>query len=196
LALALGLAGACGTSAAPEPIDPGPTSCASARGCVPDEKPRDPGTPVTLTLAASDQSVLEALSLQLEATSTLDAATLLARAPRFDDELGYDPTTALNLPLIQGSALALDEAELGKLEANGFAISKRHAFPNMAYGYKTIYALDLPVYVSLDSILDAVHLSYDKILQTVELASLRADLQTLLRTARARLASGAVAMRR
>jgi hypothetical protein len=193
LLLAMSVLAACGTSAPRAPAAEPAACAATARGCLPDEKPLEPGTPVALTLAAADQAALEALSSELAETDTIDAATLLARAPTFSDELGYDPMTALNLPLIQGSALALDGAELGRLEANGFAISKRHAFPNMAYGYKTIYALDLPVYVSLDSILDAVHLSYDKILQAVELAALRADLKTLLGTARTRLVSGAVA---
>jgi hypothetical protein len=191
LSLTLGLLAGCESSESP---DATPTACGpSARNCVPDERPSEPGTPVALTLASADQQALDALRSELTTTSALDAATLLTHAPRFNDALGYDPTTSLNLQLIQGSELSLDEAELDRLKTHGFAISKRHAFPNMAYGYKTIYALDLPVYVSLDSILDAVHLSYDKVLQAIELDSLRPDLLMLLRTARARLANGAVA---
>ena len=41
-------------------------------------------------------------------------------------------------------------------------------FPTFVYGYKSIYAADLPVYVSADSVLYAAHHSYDKILELVE----------------------------
>ena len=63
---------------------------------------------------------------------------------------------------------------------NGFVISGRQAFPTFVYGYKAIYALDLPVFISADSILQAVHRSYDAILKALEQARLIEALDTLL----------------
>jgi hypothetical protein len=157
------------------------------------EPPLDPGTVVALELPASDQAALAALDSELAPLKGLDASGLAARHPiTFDSKLGYDPRSAKNLELIQASAAALNDQELNKLATQGFAISPRQQYANMAYGYKTIYALDLPVYISLDSILDAVHQSYDQILESLEQASLIPDLHTLLALARKNLASGVV----
>ena len=154
----------------------------------------DPGTPVgSLGLPAERSAELAALESQLGALSTLRAGDLIARrATTFQGELGYDPTTAKNLDLIQASSLALSDHELDKLRAQGFVIVPRHQFPHMAYGYTSLYALDLPVYVSLDSILNAVHLSYDAILKGLEQEQLSKELTTMLGAARAQLARGVV----
>lgn len=102
----------------------------------------------------------------------------------------YEAEQLLGLPLIQGSPLALNEAELEALTAKGFVISDRQSFPSFSYGYQNIYGADLPLYVSADSVLDAVHRSYDDILQALELSVLRPELLALLEGMRARLASG------
>lgn len=152
-----------------------------------------PGTPVTLSLPASDQAALAELDAKLDPLESLDATSLLQqRAIKFSTSLGYDPQAAKNLDLIQASPAALDANELAKLKSQGFVISKRQQYPNMTYGYKTIYSMDLPVYVSLDSILDALHQSYDDILKTLEVYRLIPDLQALLTDARERLNTGAV----
>jgi hypothetical protein len=152
-----------------------------------------PGTRQELSLSGGDQAALDALERELAELEGLTAGQLLDRHPlTYVTELGYDPSTAQYLDLIQASELALDDAELAKLGEQGFVIVPRRAFPHMAYGYKTIYAADLPVYVSLDSILDAVHLSYDAILKDVELAGLIPDLRALLQDARDRLERGVV----
>ena len=69
-------------------------------------------------------------------------------------------------------------------------ISAREEFPSFAYGYKTIYSQDLPVYVSADSILEAVHRSFDQLLALSESAVLIAELSTLLDGMRANLKAG------
>ena len=72
----------------------------------------------------------------------------------------------------------------------GFTISERQRFPSFVYGYQSIYSADLPVYISADSILYAVHESYDELLKAVEYGSLIPTLTRLLTSMRGRLGSG------
>lgn len=94
--------------------------------------------------------------------------------------LDYDPSKAEWLDRIQASSLGLNAGELSTLGKNGFVISDRESFPDFTYGYKTIYFEHLPVYVSADSLLYAVHRSYDALLKSVEQSSLIPTLQNLL----------------
>lgn len=150
--------------------------------------PSDPGTPVAVALTADQQAELDLLRGLVAATSDLGADALLAgRTVPFRGDLGYDPLAAVNLDLVQGSALALDGAELAALGADGFVITDRHRYPHFAYGYQTIYSQDLPVFVSADSILQAVHQSYDAVLAAIEVAALVPELETLLVSMRTRL---------
>jgi hypothetical protein len=148
----------------------------------------DPGAKLQLTPAPSAQVEVDKLHAELAKLKGLSAAELLAQHPmQYTQSLGYDPRAAKNLDLIQASALKLNEAELGKLGQQGFVITPRNQYPNMLYGYQTIYAADLPVFISLDSILDAVHVSYDRILSLLESQNLIAELRTLMTSARARV---------
>jgi len=97
----------------------------------------------------------------------------------------------VGLDKIQASSLKLDDAGLAALGARGFAIGQQHLFPNFAYGYHSIYVEDLPVYVSADSILSAVHHSYDSILKSLELGLLSGELDALLSGMHQRLQGGA-----
>jgi hypothetical protein len=103
--------------------------------------------------------------------------------------LNYDPASAMGLDTIQASALKLNGAELEKLNKNGFVVSKRQQFPSFAYGYKNIYFEDLPVYVSADSILEAVHRTFDYLLKSTEEKVLMGELGAMLGGMRAKLAS-------
>ena len=136
----------------------------------------------------------EALMSQLQAVQGLTADDLVAQYdPGLLPRVSYDPSAAANLSIIQQSALALDSDELDTLNANGFVISTQHQFPSFVYGYETLYMQDLPLYVSADSILHAVHRSYDSILKSVEVRTLIPELQTLLTDMRGQLSSGALA---
>jgi Protein of unknown function (DUF3160) len=182
--IAIGL-GAC-SSATPSDA-PEPPMCSGTNCAPPNETPATPGTPVKLELAATDQAALAAFEADLAPLREASAQSLVNAHPvAFDDTLDYDPKTAAGMELIQASPLALNAEELGKLAEQGFAISARTKFPNMAYGLKTIYASDLPVYISIDPILDAVHNSYDAVLKAVEGAILIPDLLQLLNGARQR----------
>ncbi|HEU4385166.1 MAG TPA: DUF3160 domain-containing protein [Anaeromyxobacteraceae bacterium] len=150
----------------------------------------DSGAPVAVALTAEQQAEVDRLQALLAATSHLDPDALIAqRAVPFRADLGYDPLAAVNLELVQGSALALDGQELAALAADGFVVTDRHRYPHFAYGYQTIYSQDLPVFVSADAILQAVHQSYDAILAMVEHTALVPELHALLASMRARLES-------
>ena len=152
----------------------------------------DPGAPVTLTVPAERAAALQQLKLQVEQDQPTTADAFAARwKPAYRPSLGYDPLKAMHLDLIQASPLRLNDAENAKFGQNGFVISGRQAFPTFFYGYKAIYAADLPVFISADSILYAVHRSYDAILKELEQARLIEALGTLLAGMHQALGSGA-----
>lgn len=152
----------------------------------------DPGTVIPPTqLPPEKQAELDSYLKQAEAAASMTSSDFSSKyAVSFASGLNYDPTQAAGMPLIQASALALDADELAKLGANGFVISEKKHFPTFVYGYQNVYAQDLPVYVSADSIMFAVHKSYDAILKAVELASLAPDLQDLLKSMHSELGKG------
>lgn len=145
----------------------------------------DEAASVQVALSAADQVELGRIEMQLAQLDDLTTSQLLAsRAVTFETDLGYDPLSAAGLSLIQASSLALSQPALDKLATQGFVIVPEHKFPTMGYGYTTIYAEDLPVYVSLDAILDTVHVSYDAILKALESEVLIRELRSLLTQAR------------
>jgi hypothetical protein len=149
----------------------------------------DAGTAVTLAPSAAQTSALTVLNEKIGPAKTMTASSLAAaRAVPFAATLGYDPMAAKNLPLIQGSRVPLDGAELALLAKNGFVISDKKRYPGFVYGYETVYAEDLPVFVSADSIMHAVHRSYDDMLKAVEVERLVPELGALLDSMRTRLA--------
>ncbi|MBK9265729.1 MAG: DUF3160 domain-containing protein [Polyangiaceae bacterium] len=165
------------------------TGCSSS---VENPPPDNQGTPIPpAQLPPDKQAELDSLMKEAQSAASMTSADFSGKyAVSFASGLSYDPTTADGMPLIQASALALDQDELAKLAQNGFVISEKKRFPTFVYGYQSVYAQDLPLYVSADSIMFAVHKSYDAILKAVELASLAPDLQDLLSTMHAELGKG------
>jgi hypothetical protein len=154
----------------------------------------DPGSPVRPTPVPDEAGERARIAALLAAVSGLDTAGLASRYPAvLASTLSYDPRSAANLGLIRGSTVGLNPAEEQVLAQNGFVISDRRKFPTFTYGYANLYADHLPLFVSADSILYAVHRSYDEILKQLEIVSLRPTLKTLLTGMRAALAGGAVA---
>jgi hypothetical protein len=149
------------------------------------------GTPEGPTYEVTDRDEIPAsLAQSLAAAATLDGAGLQQAYPATPLALAADVTNAAGMDLIQRSALALNANELSALAANGLVISARQEFPSFAYGYKTIYSQDLPLYVSADSILEAVHRSFDLFLEQTEDQVLIDELSRLLEGMRANLAAG------
>ena len=146
--------------------------------------PDGPSQPVTAT-----EEVPASLRQALNDASKLDGNALVQTYPApATSALSYDPTTAAGMDLIQGSALALNGNELAALGNNGLVISQRQTFPSFSYGYRTIYSQDLPVYVSADSILDAVHRTFDSLLEQTEQLVLIDQLTQMLDGMRTRIA--------
>lgn len=127
------------------------------------------------------------LSQALKLAASMDGPALTEAYPAPTTALAYDPRAAAGLDLIQSSALSLTADELDKLAAGGVVISTTKEFPSFAYGYKSIYAEDLPVYVSADSILEALHRTFDRMLAQVEQQVLLGELHDFLAGMRARL---------
>jgi hypothetical protein len=149
--------------------------------------PPDPATGLPLHASAAAMQELASLRASLAASPKTAAELSAARAVSFLDKLPYDPAKAAYLDKLQASPLALNPAELTALGTRGFALTSRPKFLNFIHGYRAIYAEHLPLYVSADSILYALHRSYDAMLRTLEETTLIARLETLLQGLRTRL---------
>lgn len=169
---------ACGTGSSGSPSSPEPR----------DGKPAD-GVAVELSLTSADAAELADLQEQLTELSSLTATGLVERHEVPFTELGYDPLEAAGLDLIQASSVGLNAAGTEALQRQGFVVTRQHEFPSFVFGYTTIYSEDLPVYISADSILDAVHRSYDDVLRTLEEVGLVVELTQLLEELRGKLGS-------
>ncbi len=150
--------------------------------------PGQPNPGSVASLNPSEQQELAQLSQALDTSQQLDAPGLLAKHAVSElQSLSYDPRSSEFLDRIQASALALDDDELTLLGHNGLVISKRGAFPTFVRGYAAIYSEHLPVYISADAILDAVHSSYDAVLKLTEEQALVATVTSMLKAMHARL---------
>jgi hypothetical protein len=147
---------------------------------------------VKVTVPAAWSHAVAAQRADLAADRPADAAGFQARwTTHYLDALPYDPLQAQGLDLITASHLGVSDAERQAIGRDGFVISARQSFPTFFYGYKAIYADHLPLYVSVDSVLHAVHRSYDEALKTIETNVLIPTLKALLADMHADLASGA-----
>lgn len=152
-------------------------------------------TPASTTAVTLPGPELGPLADELTSALATSAEALAARhALPHLAALSYEPLAAGGLDLIEQSPLSLDPAERAVLASRGFVISPRQEFPSIAYGYASIYAADLPVFISADMLLEAVHRSYDATLLVLESNLLRVELETLLSRMRRQLAVGGVSL--
>jgi hypothetical protein len=70
--------------------------------------------------------------------------------------------------------------ELDLLQQNGFVVSERLSRPTFGEAFLEVFKRDLPVFVSTDALLHALHRSYDTILQDTELGVLIPRLNEIL----------------
>lgn len=172
----------------PTPHNPAPTPNN------PEPTPSNPApAPVDVTeqLNSEQQTEFANLVAKVDEAHALDGAALLDKHELAFGELSYEPANAEFMDRIQDSALALNDAELAKLAENGFVISTRHAFGTFVRGYAEVYSEHLPVYVSADAILEALHSSYDELLLATERTALIPKVTSLLEHAHTSLASHA-----
>lgn len=98
---------------------------------------------------------------------TYDQLRGKAVKPREYPELGFDPTKTAHFDTVKAK-LNLTDDELALFKKTGFVSidqNRRHTF---ASAYYQIYAADLPVLVTADSVMHALHKSYDDILMDME----------------------------
>jgi len=133
------------------------------------------------------------LLLKPRAISHLTILSLLIGLTAFaqDWNRGHDIERlgAANLDLIQRSPTPLDAEQLARLADAGFVITD-DAYITFAQAYDQIYVNDLPVYISADALLYALHRSYDQILQGVEWEVMIPQLRELLLEMRVALRDG------
>lgn len=160
-------------------------------GSVPGPVIGGPSIDVTqaLTGLAPEAPGFAALGEDLTQAEHVDAASLMAKFPTPQGSLGYAPLQSGGLDKIQASDLRLNETELKVLGDKGLVLIDRQRFPTFLRGYAAVYHQHLPVFVSADAMMDAVHRSYDAILVDVERAALVPALKQMLTLMRSRLAT-------
>jgi hypothetical protein len=96
-----------------------------------------------------------------------------------------------SIPLNSNEALYLDsaiiklgltEGELNLLKQNRFFVSERMSFNSFGDAFYNVYSKDLPVFVTTDAILFALHKSYDEILKTLEREIMGSNLEIFLQS--------------
>lgn len=124
------------------------------------------------------------------AAQAMDPATFAACHPRPEPAttVAYDPLAADYLDLIQ-TRFPLDQAQTELLANHGFVVLDGHSEPTFEDAYAALYDADMPLFISSDSLLYALHRSFDRMLVDVELEVLAGELRELLTLMHARLAS-------
>jgi hypothetical protein len=170
------------TSPGPSNTPPGPSSTA------PDVH-LEPAINVDVEVKGE---ALGVITEELQSVEDWNVETLSAAYPTgFEPALEVDPSSLLHYDLLQASPLALLPAEEDVLRSNGFVILKSPQSATFSYAYRSVYAADLPVFVSADSVLDAVHRSFDAILMDLEESLLAPTLTSYLAGVRAQIADSA-----
>jgi hypothetical protein len=102
--------------------------------------------------------------------------------------LSYSPAAAAFMEEID-AALALTDGEAAAIETAGFAVLDRTRYATFLEAYTAAWEADLPVLVTADSVLHAVHRSYDELLKSMEQQILVPALDRVLAAAHAHLAT-------
>jgi hypothetical protein len=87
----------------------------------------------------------------------------------FLDRLSFTPEEARYAQEIR-QHLNLTTDEMALLQNNGFVVTERLAFKDFSNAYAYIYWKDLPVLITTDSILQAIHKTYDDLLMRLEMS--------------------------
>jgi hypothetical protein len=164
-----------------------PAICGEYVGLACDKTATPAALPAKSLPTAPDEPTLRS-ALSSAAATTAEGLTAMYPGP--GRSLGYDPSQALYLDRLGTTTLAPDPKERALLDKNGFYLSELHRFPSFLYGYETLYAYHLPLYVSADSILHALHRSFDTLLTLLEYAALMPEVDALVGGMRDRLAAG------
>lgn len=108
-------------------------------------------------------------------------AKLGLKPPAAEGKLSFQPSQAKFYDIVT-KALQLTPAARAQLEKEGLVMVKQDRLYSMAAAYYELYTKDLPLLVTTDSILDAMHRSFDAILADMEETVLRQALEQSLRS--------------
>ncbi|MGE5679949.1 MAG: DUF3160 domain-containing protein [Bacillota bacterium] len=123
-----------------------------------------------LCLAQTSEFNLQAYKTFLSSHQDMTASQLYSMYPtgKFQGNLNFDFASALYHDSISNK-YNLTNGEKSLIAKNGFMVTERCAFPDFISAFRDIYAKDLPVFITTDAVLDAIHRSYDNILTEVEM---------------------------
>jgi hypothetical protein len=99
--------------------------------------------------------------------------------PLYSKKITSAPYKALYLDSIDYK-YALSNYEKNLISQNGFMVSERLSMGNYGLALADIFHKDMPVFISSDAILHALHMSYDEILKDLEVSILIPRLKELL----------------
>lgn len=108
-------------------------------------------------------------------------------APPAVTSLSYDPLSADFIAHVR-QEIGLSGEQEALLAANGFVVLNHSPYLTFEETYSQIYERDLPVLVTTDSVLHALHRSYDGILEDLETLVLVAEVSSMLGKMHAELA--------
>ncbi|HUI64591.1 MAG TPA: DUF3160 domain-containing protein, partial [Bacteroidota bacterium] len=140
--------------------------------------------------------LLAPLAARAQGTSTFDTTAYNEFVSAHQNMTGTDLESLhpagrflASAPVQAGAARYLDSIrmhysltsdELSLLQRNGFVVSERLTNQTMGAAFCDIYYNDLPLFISTDAILHAIHKSYDAILMDVEVNGLISRVDALL----------------
>jgi hypothetical protein len=138
----------------------------AGRDAVARGKPKNPSQAV----GSGEPSIAQRYDDLVTKARDLEYADLLrqlAIGPPAARKLSFEPTQARYFAEVD-RALELTKTEQATFERNGFAMVDHGGQLSMGQAYLEIYRADLPVFVTTDSVLHALHRSYDSILMELE----------------------------
>lgn len=123
-----------------------------------------------------------------ESKDLLTYQNLVQRFPEgeYASSIGYTLSETNYYNLVK-EKMELTKPEEEKINENGFVVSSRLNYPSFGDAYIDFFYKDLPVFISTDSILQALHRSYDIILAEIEKNVLMDQLEHILSQAQAAL---------
>jgi hypothetical protein len=115
----------------------------------------------------------------LRSNQDLSSGTLLSNhAPKYAYYKSLSPVLTGNYSYLDsiGIKYGLTGSEKDLLSRNGFVATERQLFQGFGQAYRSIFNMDLPVFITTDAMLQALHSSYDSILMDMEMYRLRLNL--------------------
>jgi hypothetical protein len=135
--------------------------------------------PFSLTAQTNFNLDLYKTFLQAHQNLSSDGLMQMYPAGKFIGNLNLNYNSAQYFDSISAK-YGLTGAEISAIQQNGFMVSERLSRAAFGQALIEIYQNDLPVFISTDAILHALHMSYDRILNDIEIDVIIDSLKSLL----------------